>query len=180
MNDKEEVIKQNVYFPLGGEKLEVLEDLLDRYVEEHKIIIGCRFLWEIAQIELMLKRKKVGFRTIRGGVSGEARTEAKRMFQSDKVTRVIIFQVSAATAMTLTAADIGILYSCTTKWDDYWQWLKRIHRIDQHKPVTIFKLIAKGTIDKDNYRKLQDKEDFTTNHIEQSKYRNLFDYKEEP
>ena len=178
LNDKEEVVKQNVYFPLGGEKLEVLSDLIDRYVDEHKIIIGCRFLWEIAQIEMMLKRKKVDFRTIKGGVSGEDRTEAKRAFQSDKTTRVIIFQVSAATAMTLTAADIGILYSCTSKWDDYWQWLKRIHRIDQKKPVTIFKLIAKGTVDRDIYHKLQDKENFTIEHIEKSKYRNLFDFKE--
>lgn len=173
LNDNNEVIKQKVYFPLGGEKLEVLEDLIDRNME-HKIIIGCRFLWEIAQIELMLKRKGIEFATIKGGVSGQARTDIKRRFQNSNKLRIVIFQVSAATAMTLHAADVGILYSCTSKWDDYWQWLKRIHREGQKKPVVIYKLIAKGTIDRDIYHKLQTKENFTIKHIEKSRYRNLF------
>ena len=124
----------------------------------------------------MLTKKGIHHRTIRGGVSAEERADARRAFQSDKTTRVIIFQVSAATAMTLTAADIGILYSCTAKWDDYWQWLKRIHRVGQDKHVRIFRLVAKGTIDKEIYHKLHEKENFTIEHIEQSKYRSVFKF----
>ena len=115
-------------------------DLIDRYVDDHKIIIGCRFIWEIGQLQDRLEKRRVNCRVIRGGVSGDERTEIRRTFQSDEDTRVIIFQISAATAMTLTAADIGILYSSTQKWDDYWQWLKRIHREGQNKPVYILRL----------------------------------------
>lgn len=160
-------------FPVGTEKLDVCMDLIDNYVENHKILIGCRFLWEIKQIETRLTKKKIKFFTIKGGVSGEERADARRKFQSDESYRVIIFQVSAATAMTLTAANIAILYSCTQKWDDYWQWLKRIHRDGQEKPVNVFRLIAKGTVDKQIMANLKQKSEYTAEMIDKSKFRKL-------
>jgi SNF2 family DNA or RNA helicase len=152
---------QQVTFPVGTEKLDVCMDLINRYVEHHKIIIGCRFIWEISQLESRLSKSGIGHATIRGGVSGDERSEIRRTFQADEDTRVIIFQISAATAMTLTAADIGILYSSTQKWDDYWQWLKRIHREGQNKPVYILRLIVKGSVDRAVIQSINEKRAFT-------------------
>jgi SNF2 family DNA or RNA helicase len=167
------VKKQRVTFPVGNEKLDVFMDLVDRYIDNHKILVGCQYLWEIRQIELRLEKRGVSYVTIKGGVDGDARTAAKIKFQSDPVCRVIIFQVAAATAMTLTAGDIGILYSCTRKWDHYWQWLKRIHREGQTKPVYILRLISKGTVDRDIVEGLAEKRKFTDSVIDRSQYRNM-------
>ncbi|MCU7521960.1 MAG: DEAD/DEAH box helicase [Ignavibacteria bacterium] len=165
--------KQQVAFPVGTEKLDVFMDLVTRYIDDHKILVGCRFLWEISQIESRLKKRGVRYVTVKGGMDGDARTEARKQFQRDSLCRVIIFQVSAATAMTLTAGDIGILYSCTRKWDDYWQWLKRIHRDGQTKPVYILRLVVKGTIDYQVLKDLETKRDFTTAMVDRSKYRDM-------
>jgi SNF2 family DNA or RNA helicase len=73
--------------------------------------------------------------------------------------------------MTLTAGDVGILYSCTYKWDDYFQWLKRLHRTGQAKPVRIFRLVCKGTIDKKILSVLEQKQDFTDVLIDKRGYK---------
>ncbi len=169
----DKVKKQRVTFPVGSEKLEVFMDLVDRYVDNHKILVGCQYLWEIRQIELRLEKRGVSYVTIKGGVDGDARTAMKIKFQSDPDCRVIIFQVAAATAMTLTAGDIGILYSCTRKWDHYWQWLKRIHREGQTKPVYILRLISKGTVDREIVEGLAEKRKFTDSVIDRSQYRTM-------
>lgn len=148
-------------FPVGTEKLDVCMDLVDRYVEHHKLIIGCRFVWEINQISERLTKAGIKHAIIRGGVSADERTRIKREYQDDESLRLIIFQISAATAMTLTAGNIGILYSSTQKWDDYWQWLKRLHREGQTKPVYILRLIVKGSIDRQVVQSIHEKRDFT-------------------
>lgn len=171
VNDKPQ--KNTVCFPVGTEKLDVFMNLIDRYIDNHKMIVGCRFLWEINQIALRLTKAKIDFEVIKGGVSGEDRTRIKRRFQTDPKCKIVIFQVSAATAMTLHAGDIGILYSCTRKWDDYWQWLKRIHRDGQTKPVYILRLVVKGTVDKDVIKNLEKKKEFTTDIVDKSEYRSM-------
>ena len=157
----DQVIKEKLTFPVGTEKLEVCMDLIDRYVDTQKIIIGCRFVWEIDQISMRLRDSNITHEIIRGGVSGDERARIKRDFQSSDEVRVIIFQISAATAMTLTAGNIGILYSSTQKWDDYWQWLKRLHRDGQKQPVYIMRLVVKGSIDKQIVQSIHEKKSFT-------------------
>lgn len=148
-------------FPVGDEKLKVCKELVEKHITKDKIIIGCRFVWEINQIAEMLEKSKIGYKIIRGGVSGDKRAEIRREFQKGEDIKVIVFQVSAATAMTLTRGNVGILYSCTQKWDDYWQWLKRLHREGQNKPVVIYRLMAKGSIDEKIIQSINDKRNFT-------------------
>lgn len=163
--------KRSIKFPVGTEKLDIFMDLVRQYVDHHKILVGCRFLWEIGQIQLRLEKAGIPYVTVKGGMGGDERTAARHRFQEDNKCRVIIFQVSAATAMTLTAADIGILYSTTTKWDDYQQWLKRIHRIGQTKPVVIYALAVRGTVDYDVLDIVKAKAKMEGDIIDRSKYR---------
>lgn len=162
-------------FPVGTEKMDVFMELVDKYIDKHQMIIGCRFVWEINQIEANLRKKYPDhdFAVIKGGVSGEDRANIKRKFQSDPNLKAIIFQVGAATAMTLTAGDVGILYSCSRKWDDYWQWLKRIHRDGQTKSVLILRLLVRGTIDYEIVKGLNEKRQFTEDLVDKSKYRDI-------
>jgi SNF2 family DNA or RNA helicase len=163
--------EKKVTFPIGTEKLDVFMDLVRQHVKHHKILVGCRFLWEIGQIELRLRKAGIPHVIVKGGMSEAKRTAARHEFQENDNCRIIIFQVAAATAMTLTAADIGILYSTTTKWDHYWQWLKRIHRRTQTKPVVIYTLAVRGTVDYDVLDIVKAKAKMEGDIIDRSKYR---------
>ena len=77
-------------------------------------------------------------------------------FNKDDTTVFCISLKAGGTGLNLTAADIVILY------DPWWnlavqnQATDRAHRIDQENVVTVYKLIAKGTIE-ENIVKLQEK-----------------------
>lgn len=162
-HEGDKVIKEKRVYSVGEqEKLAVFKDLvIDQLEGDHKIIVACAFITEITTISAWLNTKKIDHRVIRGGVSGEERAQIKRDFQTDPKCRMIIFQISAATSMTLTAGDVGIMYSTTYKWDDYFQWLKRLHREGQAKPVRIYRLVCKGTIDIKILKVLEKKQNFT-------------------
>lgn len=175
LDDKGNPIKETKVYSVGDqEKLEAFKDLITRQLDEdHKVIVGCAFLAEIATISAWMNVQKIPYRVIKGGVSGEERTEIKREFQNTNNCKVIIFQISAATSMTLTAGDVGILYSCTHKWDDYFQWLKRLHREGQKKPVRIFRMMCKGTIDKKIISAIEDKQNVTDIMLDKRSYRKM-------
>ena len=77
-------------------------------------------------------------------------------FNKDDTTVFCISLKAGGTGLNLTAADIVIHY------DPWWnlavqnQATDRAHRIDQENVVTVYKLIAKGTIE-ENIVKLQEK-----------------------
>lgn len=171
----EKAIKETKVYTIGEqEKMAAFKDLLLEQLElGSKVIVACAFRVEIAAITAWLNTQKIDFRVVKGGVTGEERTQIKRDFQSDPNCKVIIFQVSAATSMTLTAGDVGILYSCTYKWDDYFQWLKRLHRVGQTKPVRIYRLVCKGTIDRKILDVIGQKQDFTDVLIDKQSYKNF-------
>lgn len=170
--DEDKVLTEKKTYYVGAqEKLQVMKELIDMYSLEHKIIVGCRFLTEIAMIAAYLEKEKIGFHIIKGGVDGKERDDYRIDFQNNPACRIIIFQVSSATAMTLTAGDIAILYSCTHKWDDYFQWLKRLHRRGQKKPVYLLRLIAKGTVDREVINSVETKKNLTEQFVDRSSYR---------
>lgn len=170
-----EVRKETKVYSIGEqEKLAVFKDLLlEQLEQDNKVIVACAFLVEIAAISAWLNVQKIDYRVIKGGVSGDDRSQIKRDFQTDPECKVIIFQISAATSMTLTAGSVGILYSSTYKWDDYFQWVKRLHRVGQEKPVRIFRLMAKGTIDRKILSVIENKQNFTDVLVDKQSYKKL-------
>ena len=173
--DGDKALKETKVYSIGDqEKLAVFKDLLLEQLDQgHKVIVACAFLVEISAISAWLNTKHIDFRVIKGGVTGEERSQIKRDFQTDPKCKVVIFQISAATSMTLTAGDVGILYSSTYKWDDYFQWLKRLHREGQTKPVRIYRLVAKGTIDRKILQVIESKQNFTDVLIDRRSYKKL-------
>lgn len=172
-SDGETVEKIKTVHPVGTEKLDVCMDLVDKYIDGHKIIIGCRFVYEITTIAQALTKKKIKFGIVKGGISSEQRTAIKKNFQNDEEFKVVIFQVSAATSITLTAGNIGILFSCTHKWDDYFQWVKRINRDGQTRPCYILRLVAKGSVDGNVLKAIDDKRSLSEGVMDKSAYRTL-------
>ena len=108
----------------------------------------------------ILKEKLTGlgisYYTITGSTSKEKRLQMVKEFNEGDVPVFLISLKAGGVGLNLTGADMVIHY------DPWWnlavqnQATDRAHRIGQTKKVTVYKLIAKGTIE-EKIQKLQEK-----------------------
>ena len=111
-----------------------------------KIVIFSQYLGMMAIIESHLRKKGIGFATIKG--STRDRSEQLRRFREDPGCEVFVASLLAAgVGIDLTVASIVIHY------DRWWNPAKenqatdRVHRIGQNRGVQVFKLVTKHTIE---------------------------------
>lgn len=140
-------------------KLDALADILDSAMaEEKKIVVMARFVPELNDIEALLKKKGIGFASVRGGVKN--REEEIRRFQEDSDCRVFVGQIAAAgLGITLTAASTMVFYSLDYSMSNFEQAKARIHRVSQTENCLYIYLVAKGTVDTKILRALRQKVD---------------------
>jgi SWI/SNF-related matrix-associated actin-dependent regulator 1 of chromatin subfamily A len=85
---------------------------------------------------------------IYGGVSIEERSRIVSKFQEKDRSRILIANPAAAReGLTLTRASAAIYFDRNFSLMDYLQSQDRIHRIGQEHKCTIYKQIARNTID---------------------------------
>lgn len=140
-------------------KLDALADILDSVMaEEKKIVVMARFVPELNDIEALLKKKGIGFASVRGGVKN--REEEICRFQEDSDCRVFVGQIAAAgLGITLTAASTMVFYSLDYSMSNFEQAKARIHRVSQTENCLYIYLVAKGTVDAKILRALRQKVD---------------------
>lgn len=144
--DGEEVVRQRVWFPADAKSTKF--DELLRFVEENpdeQLLIGSD---SAEWVTLAASRLPNSF-AWKGGVKQEHRNEAKARFESGEL-KYIVAQLAAAAE----GVD-GIQLGCNTivwasRSDSNYineQFLKRVHRIGQDRPVRQVFLKARDTID---------------------------------
>ena len=140
-------------------KVDAFADILDTAMaEEKKIVVMARFIPELNDIEALLKKKGIGYATVRGGVKN--REEEIRRFQEDSDCRVFVGQIAAAgLGITLTAASTMVFYSLDYSMSNFEQAKARIHRVSQTENCHYIYLVAKGTVDTKVLRALRQKVD---------------------
>lgn len=140
-------------------KLEMLEDIIDSSMAEgKKLVVMARFVAELNDIENLLKKKKIGYAVIRGGVKD--RDEQIRRFQNDDDCMVFVGNIAAAgLGITLTAASTMCFYSLDYSMSNFEQAKARIHRVSQRENCLYIYLVAKGTVDTKVLRALRNKVD---------------------
>ena len=115
-----------------------------------------QFTSMLDRLEERFQQEKISFYKLTGRTSKEKRLQMVEQFNKDDTTVFCISLKAGGTGLNLTAADIVIHY------DPWWnlavqnQATDRAHRIGQENVVTVYKLIAKGTIE-ENIVKLQEK-----------------------
>lgn len=148
-----------VYEDYHGEsaKLVMCMELMQNAIEGgHKILLFSQFTTMLSAIQQQMQKMHIPFLSLTGATKKERRTELVEQFQTGDVPVFCISLKAGGTGLNLTAADIVIHY------DPWWnvavqnQATDRAHRIGQKNPVTVYKLIAKGTIE-ENILKLQEK-----------------------
>lgn len=140
-------------------KLDMLEDIIDSSMAEgKKLVVMARFVAELNDIENLLKKKKIGYAVIRGGVKD--RDEQIRRFQNDDDCMVFVGNIAAAgLGITLTAASTMVFYSLDYSMSNFEQAKARIHRVSQRENCLYIYLVAKGTVDTKVLRALRNKVD---------------------
>lgn len=128
-------------------KWELFVELLNEARDSNqKVVIFSQYLEMLAIIEAYLKKKGIGFATIKG--STRDRPEQLRRFREEPSCEVFVASLLAAgVGIDLTVASIVIHY------DRWWNPAKenqatdRVHRIGQNRGVQVFKLVTKHTIE---------------------------------
>ncbi|WP_350614563.1 DEAD/DEAH box helicase [Pseudomonas sp. HY7a-MNA-CIBAN-0227] len=125
-----------------GSLMEMVEELLS---EGRRILLFSQFTSMLALIEEELKQRQVDY-SILTGETLDRRTPVKN-FQDGKTPLFLISLKAGGTGLNLTAADTVIHY------DPWWnpavenQATDRAYRIGQDKPVFVYKMIARGTVE---------------------------------
>ena len=144
---------------LKNEKLSVLEELLEGYDNDKKIVIFAEFKYSIQKISELLKKMKIKHVVLDGDQKDKT---IWRKFQSDKKIRVIVCQYQTACAgIDLFASDTIIYFEPTLRSNTLEQSRDRIHRTGQTNKCSYIHLITKGTVEVDIYRALSGYSDFS-------------------
>lgn len=144
---------------LKSEKLSVLEEILEGYPDDKKVVIFAEFKYSIAKISELLRKMKIRFVTLDGDQKDKT---IWRQFQADKRIRVIVCQYQTANAgIDLFASDTIIYYEPTLRSITLEQSRDRIHRTGQKEKCSYIHLITKGTVEVDIYRALSGYSDFS-------------------
>lgn len=124
--------------------LELVQSAIDG---GHKILLFSQFTSMFELLEEDFKKNGIEFYKITGQTRKEERIRLVHAFNENEVPLFLISLKAGGTGLNLTGADVVIHY------DPWWnlaaqnQATDRAHRIGQTKKVSVFKLIAKDTIE---------------------------------
>ena len=140
----------------GSAKMETCMNIIRETVDNgHKVLLFSQFTSMLEIFEKRLREEKIDFFTLTGATGKEKRMSLVNSFQNSKTPVFLISLKAGGTGLNLTAADVVIHY------DPWWntaaqeQATDRAHRIGQKHVVTVYKFIAKGTIE-ESILKLQE------------------------
>jgi len=129
-------------------KLKAFAAMLDELRESrHKVLVFSQFVRHLKLIESHLIETGVPYQYLDGSTPAKKRAERVAAFQSGEGDAFLISLKAGGTGLNLTAADYVI------HMDPWWnpaaedQASDRAHRIGQTRPVTIYRLVARGTIE---------------------------------
>ena len=133
---------------IGCSKLQVLGEILQEMQENrHKALIFSQFVDHLQIVKEFLEQEKIIYQYLDGSTPALERKKRVDAFQSGLGDVFLISLKAGGTGLNLTAADYVI------HLDPWWnpavedQASDRSHRMGQQRPVTIYRLVAKGTIE---------------------------------
>ena len=129
-------------------KLELFTETLNELIASgHKALVFSQFVDNLKLAEQALKSNDIAYQYIDGSISAAQRTRRVDAFQRGEGEAFLISLTAGGTGLNLTAADYVI------HLDPWWnpavedQASDRAHRIGQQRPVTILRMVTRGTIE---------------------------------
>ncbi|SHO47473.1 DEAD/DEAH box helicase [Desulfopila aestuarii] len=150
-------------------KLEVFSSLVEELIESrHKVLVFSQFIGHLGIIREFLEEKGISYQYLDGSTSSKLRKERVEAFQAGQGDVFLISLKAGGLGLNLTAADYVI------HMDPWWnpaiedQASDRAHRIGQTRPVTIYRLVCKNTIEEKIVKLHQEKRDLAGSLLEGS------------
>jgi SNF2 family DNA or RNA helicase len=133
---------------IGSAKLETFLDLVDNLREgRHRALVFSQFVGHLSKARAALDARGVSYQYLDGATPAVEREKRVAAFQSGAGDLFLISLKAGGTGLNLTAADYII------HMDPWWnpavedQASDRAHRIGQTRPVTVYRLVLKGTVE---------------------------------
>lgn len=138
----------NPNITLTSSKLQLFSEVMTELLEnKHKALVFSQFVDHLHIIRDYLDSQKISYQYLDGSTSTNERKKRVNAFQSGDGDVFLISLKAGGVGLNLTAADYVI------HMDPWWnpavedQASDRAHRIGQQRPVTIYRLVAKNTIE---------------------------------
>ena len=148
-------------------KLEAFGDLLsDLMANGHRALVFSQFVAHLAIVRRLLEKRKVEYKYLDGSTPAAERTRQVDAFQAGEGDVFLISLKAGGLGLNLTGADYVI------HLDPWWnpavedQASDRAHRIGQRRPVTIYRLVVKDTIEEKIVALHRDKRDLAQRLLE--------------
>ena len=135
-------------WPGSSAKMDMLMEIVDELREgEHRALVFSQFVQHLTLVRQQLDRLNISYQYLDGSTPAHKRQEAIDAFQDGQGDLFLISLKAGGTGLNLTAADYVI------HMDPWWnpavedQATDRAHRIGQERSVTVYRLVAKDTIE---------------------------------
>lgn len=133
---------------ISSSKLALFENVVEELLENHhKALVFSQFVGHLTLIRELLDQKGISYCYLDGSTPQKKRQAEIDAFQAGETDLFLISLKAGGVGLNLTAADYVI------HMDPWWnpavedQASDRAHRIGQKRPVTIYRLVTKGTIE---------------------------------
>jgi len=140
-----------------------LEIILELKANNHRALVFSQFVVHLALIREALDKQGISYQYLDGSTPVAERESIVKAFQTGKGDLFLISLKAGGLGLNLTAADYVL------HLDPWWnpaiedQASDRAHRIGQTRPVTIYRLVAKNTIEEKILRLHATKREMATN-----------------
>ena len=152
---------------IASSKLEVFSSVIEELIaSRHKALVFSQFIGHLDIIREYLDSRNITYQYLDGSTSSRLRKERVEAFQAGKGDLFLISLKAGGLGLNLTAADYVI------HMDPWWnpavedQASDRAHRIGQTRPVTIYRLVCKNTIEEKIVTLHQEKRDLADSLLE--------------
>ncbi|MDD2465048.1 MAG: DEAD/DEAH box helicase [Desulfobulbus sp.] len=154
---------------LSGSKLNLFGEVVTELLENgHKALVFSQFVGHLALIREYLDAQKIDYRYLDGSTPAKERQREVDAFQSGQGDLFLISLRAGGLGLNLTAADYVL------HMDPWWnpavedQASDRAHRMGQERPVTVYRLVAKNTIEEKIVRLHAEKRDLADSLLEET------------
>ncbi|MEE4240555.1 MAG: DEAD/DEAH box helicase [Desulfopila sp.] len=154
---------------IESSKLKIFSSVVEELIGgRHKALVFSQFIGHLKIIREYLDAKKISYQYLDGSTPSRDRKQRVEDFQAGKGDLFLISLKAGGLGLNLTAADYVI------HMDPWWnpaiedQASDRAHRIGQTRPVTIYRLVCKNSIEEKIVKLHQDKRDLAGSLLEGS------------
>ena len=138
-------------------KMRIYDELVTRlYAEKHRCLVFCQMTRMIDILEDFMTWKKMSFFRLDGSTSiADRRYMVEEYQRNDKIFAFLLSTRAGGLGINLISADTVIFYD--NDWNPTMdeQATDRAHRIGQTKPVTVYRIITRGTVEEKIVKRAQ-------------------------